>query len=229
MKKSNILAVIPAREGSKSIPKKNMKMLGNKPLVAYPIELAKSIKDINKIVVSTDSDKIAEISKKYGADVPFLRPSALAEDDTPTFPVIKHCIEFLERNESYKADFVLLLYPTCPFLRKETVLEAIDILNQKKYNSVISVEKDYGRFWLYDDKNKKYFPFYPKKRINRQYYKPLLRENGAIYFSSYEVIMKQDKIIDDKSVSFVIMRPKELIDLDTLDDWKDAEERIKDK
>ena len=221
----NILVIIPARGGSKGIPGKNLKKLGGKPLIAYPIELAKSIKEINKVVVSTDSKKIAGVAKKYGAEVPFIRPANLAKDNVPTLPVLQHCVSFLEKR-GYKADLIILLYPTCPFITKQTVKKAISLLKTKKCNSVLSVEEDYGRFWVYNKLRKKHVPFYPKKRLNRQYYKPLLRENGAIYFSNYSVIMKKKKLIDDKSVKFIVMNPNEMSDLDTLEDWKDAEKRI---
>ncbi len=225
----NILAIIPARVGSKSIPNKNLKKLGGKPLIFYPIELAKSIETINKIVVSTDSEEIAKVARQYGAEVPFIRPAELAKDETPTLPVLQHCVKFLEENENYKADIILLLYPTCPFLKRKTVIEAINLLKNKDCNSVISVEKDYGRFWKYSKLKNKYTPFYPEKRINRQYYEPLLRENGAIYFSNYDPIMNKNKIVDNNSIKFLVMNPKELIDLDTMEDWKNAEERIKNR
>ena len=100
MENKNILAIIPARGGSKSIPKKNIKEFGGKPLIAYPIELAKSISIINKIVVSTDSEEIASIAKKYGAEVPFIRPAELATDEASTLSVLRHCVSFLEKNEN---------------------------------------------------------------------------------------------------------------------------------
>lgn len=229
----NILAIIPARGGSKSIPKKNIKLLGGKPLLAYAIDLAKSVPAINKIIVSTDSEEIAEIAKKHGAEVPFIRPSELADDKTPTLPVLQHCVKFLEQN-GYKADLVLLFFPTCPFLKKETVENAINILNEGEYNSVMSVAEDYGRFWEYSKTKNKYIPFYPKNYVNRQYYKPLLKENGAIYFSKYSVTMSEDKLsgkdtrlIDKNSVKLIVMGSEEMVDIDTPFDWKKAEERIK--
>ena len=119
-----------------------------------------------------------------------------------------------------------MLYPTCPFLKRKTVIEAINLLKNKDCNSVISVEKDSGRFWRYSKLKNKYIPFYPKKRVNRQYYKPLLRENGAIYFSKYNVIMKKNKLVDNRLVKFLVMNSNELIDIDTLKDWKNAEHKI---
>ena len=224
-----IIAIIPARGGSKSIPKKNIKLLAGKPLIAYPIELAKSIKDIDKIVVSTDSEEIANIAREYGAEVPFIRPAELAQDDVPTLPVLQHCIKYLEEKEGYKPDLIILLCPTSPFLKKARVQEAIDLLKTKKYNSIISVDEDRGRYWAYDEEKKRYVILYPKKRVNRQYYKPLYKENAAIYFSDYETIMTNSKIIDKERVGFVITEPGEIIDLDTPDDWKKAEEKMKNK
>lgn len=233
MKQQNILAIIPARGGSKSIPQKNIKMLGGKPLIAYPIELAKSIREINKVVVSTDSKEIAEIAIGYGAEIPFIRPAELAKDATPVLSVLLHCISYLEKEENYKADIIILLYPTCPFLRKETVLEAIEILNKENFNSVMSVEEDQGRFWRLGKISTPPKPFYPKKYLNRQYYPPLFRENGAIYFSKYEGIMTPGKIrgrdtwlIDKKSLKFLVMAAGELVDIDTETDWKRAENVI---
>jgi len=234
MENKNVLAIIPARGSSKSIPKKNIKLLGNKPLIFYPIELAKSINLINKIVVSTDSEEIAEVAKQLGAEIPFIRDRELAKDQTPMLPVLQHCIRFLEENEGYKADLILLLYPTCPFLKKETVLEAIKLLEESGCNSIMSVIEDYGRFWKNDTLKNMPVPFYPKKYINRQYYKPLLRENGAIYFSKYSALMSKNKLsgkdtwlIDKKSVKLIIMHPSEIVDIDNHEDWKKAEEKIK--
>lgn len=234
MQNKNILAIIPARGGSKSIPKKNIKFLGGKPLIAYPIELAKSINSINKIVVSTDSEEIAKVAKEYGAEIPFIRNGELAMDQTPMLPVLQHCITFLEEKEGYKADLILLLYPTCPFLKKEKVIEAMKLLEDSECNSVMSVVEDYGRFWKNDSLKNIPLPFYPKKYINRQYYTPLLKENGAIYFSKYSALMSKNKLsgkdtwlIDKRSVKLIIMRPTEIIDIDTIEDWKKAEEKMR--
>jgi len=234
MTPKNILAIIPARVGSKSIPKKNIKLLAGKPLVSYPIELAKSIEIINRIVVSTDSEEIAEVARQYGAEVPFIRDGELAKDETPMLPVLQHCIKFLENERQYKADYILLLYPTCPFLSKEKVLEAIKILDESECNSVMSVEEDYGRFWKLEETTNRYHPFYPQNYVNRQYYTPLLRENGAIYFSKYPALMSVDKLtgkdtrlIDKDSVKLILMKPEEMVDIDTPCDWNKAEEKIK--
>jgi CMP-N,N'-diacetyllegionaminic acid synthase len=223
------IAIIPARGGSKSIPKKNIKILGNKPLIAYPIELAKSIKNIDRVIVSTDSEEIAVVAKQYGAEVPFIRPFDISQDNTPTLPVLQHAVKYLEETENYKADLIVLLYPTSPFLRRERVEEGIQLLKTEKHHSVIGVVKDWGRYWVNEENKEnveKHVILYPKKRVNRQYYKPLYKEDGAIYFSDYETIILQNKIVDDSNPGFVIVGEDERCDIDTPEDWKRAEERL---
>ena len=217
-KKDKIIAIIPARGGSKSIPEKNVQLLHGKPLVAWPIKLAKSVKRIERIIVSTDNDKIMTVAQKYGAETPFKRPVNLAGDETPTLPVLQHCIKYLEEKEEYKPDIIALLFPTAPFLKKERVEQALDFFEKTDCNSVVSVVKDWGRFWRFDKDMNKYIPFYPKKRVNRQYYKPLYREDGAICFSRYEVLMKTNKAIDDTNVQFLVMEEDENVDIDNLSD-----------
>ncbi len=224
-KKEKIIAIIIARGGSKSIPRKNVLPLHGKPLVAWPIDLAKSIKDIDRIIVSTDDDEIIDIARKYGAEILFKRPAKLSKDKTPTLPVLQHCIKYLEKNEDYKPDIILLLYPTSPFLKKERIMEALKLFKKTNCNSVISVIEDYGRFWKKEANG--YKPFYPLKRVNRQYFKPLYRENGAIYFNRYKVLMKMDKIVDNKSVKFLIMKEEKNIDIDNPSDFKKAKENSK--
>jgi len=229
MQNKKIIAIIPARAGSKGIPNKNIKELAGKPLIVHPIELAKSIKEINRIIISTDSEEIAKIAKQHGAEVPFIRPPELAKDDTPTLPVIQHCIKYMEEKEQYKPDLILLLYPTCPLLKKETVQKAIELFNTKNCNSVISVTKDYGRYWGYNEEKATYTQLYPKKRVNRQYFKPLYKENGAIYFSNYNTIIEKGVLVDNKNIQFIIMDDNDIIDIDTQEDWNNAEQRIQDR
>lgn len=221
--KEKIVAVIIARGGSKSIPRKNVLPLRGLPLIAWPIKLAKSVKRINRVIVSTDDDEIMALAKKYGAEVLFKRPAELAEDDTPTLPVLRHCVRYLEEKENYRPDIVLLFYPTSPFLKQERVEEALNLFKENGCQSVISAVEDYGRFWK--EEQGRYRPFYPLDRVNRQYFKPLYRENGAIYFSRYGVLMEMNKIVDEKNVKFIIMRPDENIDIDNFDDLNKAKKR----
>ena len=222
-KKENIVAIIIARGGSKSIPRKNVLPLHGKPLIVWPITLAKSVKEIDRVIVSTDDDEIMKVAKKYGAEIPFKRPVELAQDETPTLPVLQHCIRYLEDKENYKPNIILLLYPTAPFLKKERVKQAIKLFEKTKCNSVISVTKDLGHFW--EEKKNSYKRLYPKKLANRQYCRPLYREDGAIYFSHRDVLMKKNKIVDDKNVQFIIMGKDENIDIDYPEDFKKAQRK----
>ncbi|MEA2088650.1 MAG: acylneuraminate cytidylyltransferase family protein [Patescibacteria group bacterium] len=221
--KEKIIAIIIARGGSKSIPRKNVLPLHDKPLIAWSIELAKSIKKIDRIIVSSDDDEINNIAKKYNAEVLFKRPISLAEDNTPTLPVLQHCIKYLEDQENYKPDIILLLYPTSPFLKKERVEQALNLFKQKNCNSVLSVIKDLGHFW--HKKDNSYRRLYPKNITNRQYCKPLYREDGAIYFSRYDVLMKKNNLVDEKNVQFIVMNKDENIDIDKPEDFHKARER----
>ena len=222
---SEVVAIIPARGGSKGIRRKNLQLLGGKPLIAWPIELAKSISRIDRVVVSTEDDEIAKQAKKLGAEVPFVRPPELADDETPTLPVLQHAVEFLEEKGS-KVGIVLLLYATTPFMRKDRIEEALDLFEKTDCNSVMGIQEDKGRFWKIDEVKGKYLPFYPEDRINRQYYKPLYREAGNIYFSRNEVLMTKNKVVDEEKVEFVLVEDNETIDIDTMDDLIRAKKHL---
>jgi len=132
----NILAIIPARGGSKSIPRKNIRFFAGKPLIAHTIEIALNSKFINRVIVSTEDDEIANISKKYGAEIPFLRPNEYAQDDTPDWPVFYHALEWLKKNEEYCPDIVIHLRATTPNRK------VIQIDNAIKYFLTLPLEID---------------------------------------------------------------------------------------
>lgn len=133
-----ILGIIPARGGSKRIPGKNVKLVGGKPLIAWTIESAKKSK-LSRVIVSTDDPQIAKTARRYGAEVPFLRPADLADDKLGIEPVLIHALNWLEKEEGYQPDAVALLMPTSPLRQKNHINEAIDIFTNKKPDSVVSV------------------------------------------------------------------------------------------
>ena len=133
-----IVGIIPARGGSRSIPQKNIRMLGNKPLVAWTIEEALK-SGLDRVVVSTDDPTIKEIAEKYGAEVPFLRPANLAGDTTAIEPVLLHAFRWLKENNDYTADGIAFLPPTSPVREAAHINEAIKIFENKKPDSVVSV------------------------------------------------------------------------------------------
>jgi len=120
----NIIAIIPARGGSKGIPRKNLVDVNNKPLIAYSIEHALASKLINRVIVSTEDEEIAQVSMKYGAEIPTMRPKKLAEDHILDLPVYEHMLEYLNDTEGYIADIVVHLRPTTPYRKPEWIDDA---------------------------------------------------------------------------------------------------------
>ena len=135
----HILAIIPARIGSKGIPQKNIKKLAGKPLLAYTAEAALHSDLLTRFVLSTDDEKIAVIGRNYGLEVPFLRPTELAQDDTPALPVFQYVVSELERQEQYQPDVVVVLQPTSPLRSSKHIDEAIQIFSQSEVDSLVSV------------------------------------------------------------------------------------------
>ncbi len=133
------LAIIPARGGSKGIPKKNLCLLNGMPLIYHTINAAISSKFIEKTILSTDSQEIADVGSKYGAEVPFLRPEDYAKDSSPTIDTVLHTIKWLEENLSYEADAVILLQPTSPLRTVFHIDEAINIFNKKQPDTLVSI------------------------------------------------------------------------------------------
>ncbi len=216
----NTVAIIPARGGSKGISRKNIKELCGKPLIAHIIETALKVREADRVIVSTEDKEIAEIAKKHGAEVPFIRPEELARDETPTLPVLQHAVKYLEENENYKPDIVVLLYATSPLLKHEKVSEAIGMLKDRNFDSVLSVVEDRGHYWI--EKNGSYERLYPKHPKNRQFEKPLFKENGAIYIYKRDILMGKDEIVGGKT-GFLKMQKEESIDIDEPIDFKIAE------
>ena len=139
--KLNNLALIPARGGSKSIPRKNIVDLGGQPILAYCLKAIRESKFINRIIVSTDDRKIANTAKKYNAEIPFLRPSHLAMDNTSTLAVVEHALTWLDENEKYQPDYVLLVQPTEPFIKTEQIDKTFElVINEKADSGITMVE-----------------------------------------------------------------------------------------
>jgi CMP-N-acetylneuraminic acid synthetase len=214
----NVTAIIPARGGSKGIPRKNVKELDGKPLIAYIIETALNVGEIDRVIVSTDDEEIADVAKKYGADVPFIRPEELARDETPTLPVLQHVIQQL--GEDHKPDIVVLLYATSPLVGAERVSEAIAMLKDGGFDSVLSVVEDRKHYWI--EKNGGHERLYPKVLVNRQLAKPLFKENGAIYVCKRDLLMEKDEIVGG-NVGLLVMEENESIDIDEPMDFNIAE------
>ena len=219
-----ILCIIPARSGSKGIIDKNIMDFKGKPLLSWSIEHALQSKYSKnmKIIVSTDSEKYAEISRKYGAEVPFLRPSNISQDLSTDFECIKHCVDWLKKNENYESNMILHLRPTQPCRQIEHVNKAIDIFinNRHKYDSlrgVIPVEKSPYKMYsinngvlnpLFNEVNDIKEPYNQARQLLPQCY----LHNGYIDIFNTEILM-YDTISGNNIYPF-IMDKNNNIDID---------------
>ena len=220
------LAVIPARGGSKGIPKKNIKELNGKPLIAYTIEAAnKAIENgaLSRCVVSTDSEEIAEISRSFGAEVPFMRPDYLGGDQIKSVDVILHALEFLEEQGEY-FDAVITLQPTSPMRTAEDLIEGIRMFDESNEDSLIAVYEDVKangfNYYRMGDNNLGIAEHKEHNTgIRRQDMKPMYVRNGALYISSTELLKERKLIIGDVPLLYVM--PKERsIDVDSMIDFE---------
>lgn len=222
-----ILAYIGARGGSKGLPGKNIKLFCGKPLIAWTIAAALESAYVDAVVVSTDSSEIAEIARAHGAIVPFLRPANLATDEASAHDAISHCLDWFDQESSACFDYIMLLHPTCPLRNAQHIDDAIKkyfLSPFSKQKTLVSVFKadsksawlmensgDYVRFILQFDVNN------PRRQNNQICYYP----NGAIYLSSWRDA-KDFFFYGEKTIPYVMKRD-ESIDIDTLEDFEEAE------
>ncbi len=226
-----ILGLIPARGGSKGIPRKNIKLLAGKPLIQYTIDVALQVKQLTKVMVSTDDPEIAEISKSLGAEVPGLRPQELATDESPTVDTVAYTLKlYQDRGEPF--DAVCLLQPTCPDRNNKTLKEAIKKFTNSSADSLISVSKvpdHYNPYWVFlPNKDQEYLSLATGGHdiIPRRQDLPIaFYRNGCIYLTRSKVILKQ-KSLYGKKIGYYNM-PDKLINLDNLEDWIMAESMIR--
>ena len=199
MKKNfKILAVVSARKGSKGIKDKNIKLLSGKPLVAHSLDTLLKIKDIDKIVLSSDSEKILNIGKKISKKIEIMkRPKSLANDKTPLTSVVKYVAVELEK-KNYKADFVLQVAPTCPYIKVSTYMRIIELLKKKKSDCVVTLKRiEYEHPYRAKKLNEKNLVFSSfiknmnvEKFISRQDLPTLYCTSGAVYARSLKLLKK---------------------------------------
>jgi len=205
-----ILCIIPARAGSKGIPKKNIQLLGAHPLLTYSIAAAKTSKKINKIIVTTDSQEIADIAQLYKAEVPFLRPAKYSDDKAIDIDYILHALKWLEENEYYTPDLVVLLRPTTP-LRDATYIDSaiIELLKDKNATSLRSShpssEAPFKWFYL----NNKYYTTISKEytlddtALTRQSFPTAYVPNGYVDIINPKYLKQKDSLYGDKILGFI--------------------------
>jgi CMP-N-acetylneuraminic acid synthetase len=200
-----VLGTICARGGSKGVKNKNIKLLAGKPLVAYTVEYLKNWGKANSIICSTDSEEIAEIAKKYGAEVPFIRPKELASDHASKLDVLKHAVKFCEKKKNIKYDTIVDLDPTAPLRKKKYLEEAIDKFEKNDVNNLYSVTKARKNpYFNMVEVNEKGYAHICKKSnvVRRQDAKEVFEMNASIYIYNRDFLMKTITLHSDKTIIY---------------------------
>lgn len=217
------IAIIPARSGSKGLKDKNIKLLGGKPLIAYSIEAALQSKCFDEVMVSTDSEEYAEIARKYGAKVPFLRSAKTSSDQASSWDAVKEVLELYETRFGLKYDTITLLQPTSPLRDDKDICDCVAFYKEKEAKAVISVcEMEHSPYWcnvLGEDLSMEKFAETDNPNINRQALQTFYRQNGAIYMLDTKILEHIENIYDERCYAF-IMEQKKSIDIDTEMDFE---------
>ncbi|EIA10411.1 cytidylyltransferase domain-containing protein [Flavobacterium frigoris] len=225
-----ILAIIPARGGTKGVPGKNIKVLGGKPLIAYTIESALQSALLTTVIVSTDSLEIMEIAQQWKAEVPFQRPPELAEDDTASLAVVQHALGFYEeKGEVF--DAVCLLQPTSPFREGGGIDAAIQqfmLSNADALVSVLPVPHEFNPHWTFETNDKGFLKIATGENeliTRRQELPKAFHRDGSIYITKIETIKKGS--LYGQKLSYIESNPNFYVNIDTADDWINAENLLK--
>ncbi len=221
-----VLAVIPARGGSKALPRKNLALLYGKPLIAWTIEAAIRSRVVNRTVVTTDDTEIADVARSLGAEIPFLRPPELARDETPGIAAILHAVRWLEEHEGYRPDVVMKLQPTSPLRTAEDLTSALALLAERHADAVVSVTPvEHHPYWMRTvDEHGFMHDFVPQSAPTfvRQDLPPAYRVNGAIYLADRTTLLTTEWWFGPRTAAYV-MPSERSVDIDTTDDLAVAE------
>jgi N-acylneuraminate cytidylyltransferase len=228
---AHILAIIPARGGSKGIPRKNIRDFSGYPLIAWSIAAAKQSASVTRTIVSTDDEQIASVARAWGAETPFLRPAEFAQDKTTDLPVFQHALQWLAENENYHPDVVIQLRPTSPIRPRDCVDSAIRILldhpDADSVRGVVSAGQNPHKMWRLVDEN------HPMKNLldvegidepynaPRQILPPVYWQTGHIDAIRTATILNGS--MSGRNVYPLVIDPKYTVDLDSLNDWIKAE------
>lgn len=234
MSDQEVLAVVPARGGSKSIEKKNIVDLAGRPLVEYTFDAAVDSSTIDRTVLSTDDDEIASVGHEYdGVEVPFMRPDELAQDDSPTIPVIQHAVRYLREEEEYDPDIVLILQPTSPLRRATDIDEAIETLREHDADSVVSVIEvphEYNPYSVMEVEGGELVHFCEEGgQYNRRQDKPTFyaRNGAAVYAITTRTLMEESSLYGDHCRPYLMERRRS-VDIDDHFDLEIAEMVLQD-
>jgi pseudaminic acid cytidylyltransferase len=218
------IAVIPARGGSKRIPRKNIKDFCGKPMIVWSIEAAKASALFDHIIVSTDDNEIAELAKKHGAEVPFIRPAELSDDYVGTGDVVKHAAEWVMQNIG-NPKYVCTIYATAPFIKSADLIEGLELLEKNDCQLVFTVTSfpfPIQRAIKITD-NSRVEMFQPEHFMTRsQDLEPSYHDAGQFYWSVTDAVLNKVAAFSDASMPLILPR-HQVQDIDTLEDWQRAE------
>jgi len=228
------LGVIPARGGSRAIPRKNLWPLCGRPLIEYTFDAALNSTRLTRIILSTDDEEIAEVGRQAGVEVPFMRPTQLASDEAPTLPVVQHLISELVAREEYMPDAVVVLQPTSPLRRADHIDEALSILESQDCDSVVSIVDVPHQFHpvsVMKIEDGYLVPFLPGEGVNvlrRQDKSEVVARNGAAIYATKSSVIMRDSLFGD-SCCPLRMLPEDSVDIDSMSDMLIAEALIRNR
>ena len=225
----NTLGIVPARAGSKGIPNKNTRLLAGRPLLAYAADAIRESRRLDRVLLSTDSDKIAELGRSFGLDAPFLRPAQLARDETPMLPVLQHAVKFVE-SEGWRPDFVVILQPTSPLRRGSHIDHAVELLERCGCTSVVSVVEipaHYAPQFAFRIVDGRLEPYTSDgiTKTRRQDVEKAYSRDGTVYAIRRDAVMERGEILSTDTIA-IVLNPSESVNLDSPEDWVAAEARL---
>jgi CMP-N,N'-diacetyllegionaminic acid synthase len=225
------LAVIPARGGSKGVPRKNVRLLDGKPLLQYTAEAALAARRLERVILSTDDPEIAEVGRQCGLEVPFLRPAELARDDTPTLPVLQHAVRWAEA-EGDRFDAVCLLQPTQP-LRPPGLIDAcIALLEESDADAaltVLPVPAEHNPHWVYFRDAEGFLRLSTGEATpipRRQELPPAFHREGSVYVTRRDVLIEENSLYGRRVAGYPV-DPARTVNIDSLADWERAERLLR--
>jgi CMP-N-acetylneuraminic acid synthetase len=224
-----VLGLVPARGGSKGIPRKNVRPLAGKPLLAYTAEATRQSRSLDRVILSTEDDEIAALGRALGLEVPFRRPSELAADDTPGMAPVLHALTWLADVEGYRPDALMLLQPPSPLRRGRHIDEAMALLERESADSVLSVcAPDYHPYWMKVVRDGRIVPFMSEgaRYHSRQELPPVFRTNGAIYVARVDRLLEHQTFELERTLPYPMAR-EESVNIDDEFDWWLAEQLIR--
>jgi CMP-N-acetylneuraminic acid synthetase len=229
-----VLGLIPARGGSKGIPRKNVRDLGGRPLLAWTADAALGAERLSRVVLTTDDPEIAEVGRRLGLEVPFLRPADLARDDTPTLPVVLHAVAELERagDRGERFDAVCLLQPTSPLRTARDIDGCIARLEETGADAVVTVRPvpaEHNPHWVYFEgaDGLLHLATGEDEPIpRRQDLPPAFHRDGRVYVVRRDVLVERRSLYGRRLAAYVADDPERSVNLDTPADWEQAEQFI---